>query len=124
MIAIFYTTLSGIRGVMLNDFIQYFIAFAGSIILAFAVINSEIIGGFSNYFQLVKDLPTDKTSFFPGLFNMDDFLTFLAYVSVVWWTSHNADGGGYIIQRLCTAKSEKDGVLGTIWFILNHYVLN
>ena len=123
MIAIFYTTLSGIRGVMLNDFIQYFIAFAGSIILAFAVINSEIIGGFSNYFQLVKDLPTDKTSFFPGLFNMDDFLTFLAYVSVVWWTSHNADGGGYIIQRLCTAKSEKDGVLGTIWFILNHYVL-
>ena len=100
MIAIFYTTLSGIRGVMLNDFIQYFIAFAGSIILAFAVINSEIIGGFSNYFQLVKDLPTDKTSFFPGLFNMDDFLTFLAYVSVVWWTSHNADGGGYIIDYL------------------------
>ena len=72
---------------------------------------------------MARDLPDEKTSFVPQVFNLEDFLTFLAYVSIVWWTSHNADGGGYIIQRLCTAKSEKDGVLGTIWFVLNHYVL-
>ena len=50
-------------------------------------------------------------------------MTFLAYISLVWWTSHNSDGGGYIIQRLCSAKTERDGVLGTIWFVINHYVL-
>ena len=123
LIAIFYTTLSGIKGVMINDFIQYFIAFAGSIVLAIFIINSDTIGGFENYFNMARDLSNEKTSFVPQVFNLEDFLTFLAYVSIVWWTSHNADGGGYIIQRLCTAKSEKDGVLGTIWFVLNHYVL-
>ena len=123
LIAIFYTTLSGIKGVMINDFIQYFIAFAGSIVLAIFIINSDAIGGFENYFNMARDLPDEKTSFIPQVFNLEDFMTFLAYVSIVWWTSHNADGGGYIIQRLCTAKSEKDGVLGTIWFVLNHYVL-
>ena len=123
LIAIFYTTLSGIKGVMINDFIQYFIAFAGSIVLAIFIINSDAIGGLENYFIMAQDLPNEKTSFVPQIFNFEDFLTFLAYVSIVWWTSHNADGGGYIIQRLCTAKSEKDGVLGTIWFVLNHYVL-
>ena len=121
--AMFYTTLGGIRGVMINDFIQYFIAFAGSIILAFFIINSDQIGGFGNYFEIVKSLPSDKTSFIPNIFNYDDFLTFIAYITVVWWTSHNADGGGYIIQRLCSAKTERDGALGTVWFILNHYVL-
>ena len=123
LIAIFYTTLSGIKGVMINDFIQYFIAFAGSIVLAIFIINSDAIGGLENYFIMARELPNEKTSFIPQIFNFEDFLTFLAYVSIVWWTSHNADGGGYIIQRLCTAKSEKDGVLGTIWFVLNHYVL-
>ena len=123
LIAIFYTTLSGIKGVMINDFIQYFIAFAGSIVLAIFIINSDAIGGLENYFIKARELPNEKTSFIPQIFNFEDFLTFLAYVSIVWWTSHNADGGGYIIQRLCTAKSEKDGVLGTIWFVLNHYVL-
>ena len=123
LIAIFYTTLSGIKGVMINDFIQYFIAFAGSIVLAIFIINSDAIGGLENYFIMAQELPNEKTSFVPQIFNFEDFLTFLAYVSIVWWTSHNADGGGYIIQRLCTAKSEKDGVLGTIWFVLNHYVL-
>ncbi len=123
LIAIFYTTLSGIKGVMINDFIQYFIAFAGSIVLAIFIINSDAIGGLENYFIMAQELPNEKTSFVPQIFNFEDFLTFLAYVSIVWWTSHNADGGGYIIQRLCTARSEKDGVLGTIWFVLNHYVL-
>ena len=103
---------------MINDFIQYFIAFAGSIVLAIFIINSDAIGGLENYFIMAQELPNEKTSFVPQIFNFEDFLTFLAYVSIVWWTSHNADGGGYIIQRLCTARSEKDGVLGTIWFVL------
>ena len=122
-IAMFYTTISGLKGVMINDFIQYFIAFAGSILLAIFIINSEIIGGLGNYFQLIKELPRANLNIIPDLLNTDDFMTFLAYISLVWWTSHNSDGGGYIIQRLCSAKTERDGVLGTIWFVINHYVL-
>ena len=122
-IAMFYTTISGLKGVMINDFIQYFIAFIGSILLAIFIINSDTIGGLGNYFSLIKELPRTNLNIVPDLLNTDDFMTFLAYVSLVWWTSHNADGGGYIIQRLCSAKTERDGVLGTIWFVVNHYVL-
>lgn len=122
-VALFYTTSSGLKGVVINDFIQYFIAFIGSIILAVCLINSPEIGGINNYFQLVKNIPEEKLMMIPSLFGNDDFMTFLIYGTIVWWSSHNSDGGGYIIQRLCSARSEKDGALGSIWFVLNHYVL-
>lgn len=122
-VALFYSTSSGLKGIVINDFIQYFVAFAGSIILAFFLINSESIGGINNYFLLVKDLPIEKLSMVPSIFNTEDFMLFISYATVVWWSSHNSDGGGYIIQRLSSARSERDGALGTIWFVLNHYVL-
>ncbi len=122
-VALFYSTSSGLKGIVINDFIQYFIAFAGSIILVIFLIGSEKIGGIDNYFTLVQNLPAEKISMIPSIFNREDFMLFISYATVVWWSSHNSDGGGYIIQRLCSARSEKDGVIGTIWFVLNHYVL-
>ena len=122
-VALLYTASSGLKGIVVNDFIQYFIAFAGSFILVFFLINSDEIGGISNYFSLVNSLPAEKLKMIPSIYNHDDFMIFISYAVVVWWSSHNADGGGYIIQRLCSAKTEKDGVLGSIWFVLNHYVL-
>tara|TARA_Y100001970_G_scaffold146701_1_gene180186 strand:- start:18012 stop:19556 length:1545 start_codon:yes stop_codon:yes gene_type:complete len=122
-VALFYSTSSGLKGIVINDFVQYFVAFAGSIILVIFLIGSEKIGGFQNYFELVQNLPREKIAMIPSIFNREDFMLFLSYSTIVWWSSHNSDGGGYIIQRLCSAKSEKDGVLGTIWFVLNHYVL-
>jgi Na+/proline symporter len=123
LVALFYSTSSGLKGIVINDFIQYFVAFAGSIILVVFLINSDKIGGIGNYFSLVKNLSAEKLSMIPSIFNKGDFMLFLSYSTMVWWSSHNSDGGGYIIQRLCSARSERDGVLGTIWFVLNHYVL-
>ena len=111
------------KGIVINDFVQYFVAFAGSIILVVFLINSPQIGGLDNYFILVKEISPEKLLMIPSIFNTEDFMLFLSYSTIVWWSSHNSDGGGYIIQRLCSAKSEKDGALGTIWFVLNHYVL-
>jgi Na+/proline symporter len=123
MVALFYTASSGLKGIVINDFIQYFVAFAGSIILVFFLVNSPEIGGVDNYFILVKEISPEKLLMIPSIFDTEDFMLFLSYSMVVWWSSHNSDGGGYIIQRLCSAKTERDGVLGTIWFVLNHYVL-
>ena len=47
----------------------------------------------------------------------------MIFVTVVWWSSHNADGGGYFIQRFLSAKNEKHAVLGMAWFVLNHYII-
>ncbi|WP_069472597.1 hypothetical protein [Candidatus Marithrix sp. Canyon 246] len=42
-----YSSLSGLLGVVMTDFIQFILAMIGSIILAVIVVNSEAIGGIS-----------------------------------------------------------------------------
>jgi solute:Na+ symporter, SSS family len=52
---------------------------------------------------------------------------FLAYLSVQWWaTSYpgaEPGGGGYIAQRIFSARTERDGVLATLWFNIAHYAI-
>ena len=44
-------------------------------------------------------------------------------ITVMWWSHHGTDGGGYIIQRMSSAKNEKHALLATLWFNLAHYAL-
>ncbi|MDA2918715.1 Na+:solute symporter [Desulfobacterota bacterium AH_259_B03_O07] len=130
-IAFLYTMMSGLWGVAVTDFLQYFIALIGTIILAWVVIGSPEIGGFQGFIEKLKGIDS-HTSFFmtpsegvpvsEGFWN-SSFFVFLVYVSIIWWSSHNADGGGYFIQRLCSARNERHALLGTAWFSLNHYVV-
>ncbi len=131
-IAFFYTMMSGLWGVALTDFLQYFIALFGTIILAWVVIGSPEIGGLSGFIEKLGDLDATKTAFSVGPTDGDpvsggfwssSFFAFLVYVTVIWWSSHNADGGGYFIQRICSAKDERHAVLGTAWFAINHYIV-
>ncbi len=40
------------------------------------------------------------------------------------WNSHQSDGGGgYIIQRMSSAKNEKHALMGTLWYSLAQYAL-
>jgi len=109
--------------------VQYAIALGGTIILAVVVINSDAVGGYGQFVSKIAELPPEQTSMFitqstgTEEFFSSDFFTFLIFMTVVWWSSHNADGGGYFIQRLCSAKDERHALAGTAWFALNHYVL-
>lgn len=131
-IALFYTMLSGLWGVVITDFLQYIVALTGTIVLALVVINSPEIGGYSGFVDKVRQLPEDKLAFFinpyndPGMedgFLTSNFFTFIIFFTVVWWSSHNADGGGYFIQRISSAKNERHAVLGMAWFTINHYII-
>ncbi len=131
-IAFFYTMMSGLWGVTVNDFVQYFIALFGTIILAFIIINSAEIGGFSQFVHKIKDLDPEHISFFitsstnnytQGDFWSSDLFVFLVFVTIIWWSSHNADGGGYFVQRINSAKNEKHALIGTAWFTVNHYII-
>ena len=128
-IVLVYTVFSGLWGVVITDFVQYAIALGGTIILAVVVINSDAVGGYSQFVSKIAELPPEQTSMFitqPAAgqeFFSSDFFTFLVFMTVVWWSSHNADGGGYFIQRLCSAKNERHALAGTAWFAVNHYVL-
>ena len=130
-IAVFYTALSGIWGVAITDFIQYFIALFGSIVLVHFVINSPEIGGYSGFLSRLGEVesnlkffmtPSTGTPVDEGFFS-SSFFSFLIFISVIWWSSHNADGGGYIIQRMSSAKNENHAVAGTAWFVINHYII-
>lgn len=130
-IAFTYTTMSGLWGVAFTDFFQYFVALFGTTALALIVINSPAVGGFSGFQEKVGGLG-NHLSFFMTPFGgrpvsdgfwSSSFFVFLVYVSVIWWSSHNSDGGGYFIQRMCSAKNERHALLGMAWFSLNHYVI-
>ena len=51
------------------------------------------------------------------------FFKFLVFILVLWWCKDNADGGGYIIQRMMSCKNEAHAVGATLWYNFAHYVL-
>ncbi len=65
--------------------------------------------------------PVPKAGFFTREFWESPFSKFLVFILVMWWSMHNTDGGGYIIQRMSAAKNEKHAMLATLWYNLNHY---
>jgi solute:Na+ symporter, SSS family len=128
-ITMIYSMLSGLWGVMVTDFVQFGIAMGGSIILAVFAVRE--VGGID---RLVERLPEHfgtaeaALSLFPaqGAAWMP-ITAFLAYLSVQWWaTSYpgaEPGGGGYIAQRIFSARTESDGVLATLWFNIAHYAI-
>ena len=119
-----YSALSGLWGVVVTDVFQFVIAMVGCIILAILVVNSPQIGGVEG---LQNNLPNSVFNFFPefnsvgatGAFALSDF-SFLAYIGIIWWASWypgaEPGGGGYVAQRMMSAKDEKHSLFATLIF--------
>ncbi len=122
-IALLYSLLGGFWGVVFTDLIQFVVAMVGSIV--FAVLAADHAGGMHNIVQQATLVAGDQAiAFVPGADAPASFwYTFLTFVGLLWWSNHNADGGGYIIQRMMSAKDERHALVGTLWFALAHYVL-
>ena len=121
-----YTVASGIYGVILTDFFQYFLAFAGSIVLAvFAVKEAGGIGGMLSSLHNNPEFGPSTTSFFPSLSgdSLMPFSVFFVYLSVQWWAHKYADGGGKHIQRMLSAKDENNSVAASFLFSFMNYAL-
>ena len=128
-----YSALSGLWGVVITDAVQFIIAMTGCIILAIYVVNSPQVGGISG---MKNQLPDFVFDFFPRISsNNASFgnvlaLTptmFLAYIGLQWWASWypgaEPGGGGYVAQRMMSAKNEKHSLLATLFFQIAHYAL-
>ena len=133
VITMIYASLSGLIGVAITDTIQFAIAITGCIILAVIVVNSDEVGGIDG---LKEKLPEGALNFFPtigdspkGTFNTLSISVgaFLSYIGVQWWSSWypgaEPGGGGYIAQRMMSAKDEKSAVFATLFFQAAHYCL-
>ena len=127
-----YSALSGLWGVVITDAFQFFVAMTGCIILAIIVLNSPQVGGIES---LQSKLPSSVFSFFPNISDAGSAVTgftlsvfsFLAYIGIIWWASWypgaEPGGGGYIAQRMMSAKNEKHSLFATLFFQVAHYAI-
>ena len=136
IIALVYAILSGFWGVVVTDLVQFCIAMFGSISLAIIALN--YVGGMETLLQKLSYLSgtgavDDSTlKFIPPIppdsinstsFWESPFSKFLIFTTIMWWSHHGTDGGGYIIQRMSSAKNERHALLATLWYNLAHYAL-
>ena len=122
-----YSTLSGIWGVSITDFIQFFIAMGGCI--ALAILAVKHVGGVEAMQTKLGALRGgDALSYLPSFGGNDAWMPmhlFLIYLFVMWWASWypgaEPGGGGYVVQRMASCKDERHSLLATLWFQIAHY---
>ncbi len=121
------STLSGLWGVLVTDLFQFVIKMSMVIILAvFAV---RAVGGIDAMkTKLVASGRGDVLSFVPDVNSAwMPMLTFLVYISLNWWATWypgaEPGGGGYVAQRMFSAKDERHSLLATLWFNIAHYAI-
>ncbi|SVA80693.1 uncharacterized protein METZ01_LOCUS133547 [marine metagenome] len=136
IIALIYAILSGFWGVVITDLVQFCIAMFGSIALAIIAVNhvggmetllsklSGLLGSDAVHENTLKFIPPlPDANITTSTFWESPFSKFLIFISVMWWSHHGTDGGGYIIQRMSSAKNERHALLATLWYNLAHYAL-
>ena len=125
-VTVIYSSLGGLLGVLLTDFIMFIIAMIGSVIAAYVSVNLPEIGGLSNL--LSHPEIANKLSLFPDFSNWElALIVFIIPISVQWWSvwypGSEPGGGGYIAQRMLAAKNEKHAMGATLFFNFAHYAL-
>ncbi|MBF0320038.1 MAG: Na+:solute symporter [Nitrospirae bacterium] len=125
-VTITYSLFSGYWGVIITDFFQFILAMAGAIILA--VISVDKVGGLGELVRKVSAIGggNQYLDFFPsfeaGLLGIP-VLTFIAYMGLSWWAKYSSDGGGVVVQRMASCKSERDAIGATFFFNVANYAL-
>ncbi len=126
------STLSGLWGVLVTDLFQFVLKMGMVIVLAvFAV---QATGGMGSLISGLHQVDQTRQSTGSVLSFVPDFsstwmpmITFFVYIAVNWWASWypgaEPGGGGYIAQRIFSAKDEKNSLLATLWFNIAHYAL-
>jgi Na+/proline symporter len=125
-ITLVYSTLGGLKAVIITDFIQFTIAMIGSIWACSYILDLEQIGGLSQLIQ--HEDVISKMSILPDFGQPAQWIPILLVpLAVQWWASYypgaEPGGGGYIAQRMFSAKDEKNAMSATLFFNIAHYAL-
>jgi Na+/proline symporter len=129
LVTLIYSGLSGLWGVVVTDFLQFFIAMIGSIVLAIFAVNAVGgIGGLKENLAAIYGPELEVLNFTPDIGSVWMPVTaFFVYLAVNWWATWypgaEPGGGGYIAQRMFSAKDERHSLLATLWFNIAHYAL-
>lgn len=126
IVSIAYTTLSGIRGTIYTDFFMFTVVMGGACVVMYYCINHPDVGGWSTLMSSPEVV--SRLNFFPSFSNKEAFIAiFIIPVAVQWWnvwySGSEPGGGGYIVQRMLTAKSTNHAVGGTMFFNILNYAI-
>lgn len=124
-----YAILAGLWGVVVTDLFQFVLAFGGAVVLAIVAVGAVggitgleagLAEGFGSAEAALSILPQEGATWMPAI-------AFAVYLGMNWWASWypgaEPGGGGYVAQRIFAARSERDGILATLWFNIAHYAV-
>ena len=125
-ITLLYSALGGLRAIIITDFFQFILAMIGSVWGCIYILDLEQIGGIQNLIQHPN--VKDKISLLPDFSNPDIWVpTLFIPLAVQWWASYypgaEPGGGGYIAQRMLSAKNETNAVWASLLFNIAHYAI-
>jgi Na+/proline symporter len=123
-----YNAISGLWAVLWTDLLQFVLKMSMVCLLAYFAVHA--IGGMGSLTTQVHAFDAihhrDTLAFIPSSAS-PFFLSFLVLLSLNWWASWypgaEPGGGGYIAQRIFSAKNEKHSLGATLWFNIAHYAL-
>jgi len=129
--ALSYSSLSGFAAIVITDFVGFVLAMIGSILIAIFVCRQPEVGGLMGLVENVRSTMPGRLDFLPGFgpakAGIISLGTIIAYACVRWWAQvyGGAEPGGqsHVVQRLVSAKTQKDALLGSMWFNIAHYVV-
>ncbi|MBE0534941.1 MAG: Na+:solute symporter [Phycisphaerae bacterium] len=132
VVTVVYCGLGGIRSVLITDFILFTFAMFGAVTAAVVACRLPEVGGLAGLFSHPN--VADKLSLIPvirtdqGFKFLDTFVpVMLIPIAVQWWSvwypGAEPGGGGYLVQRMLSAKNEKNAMGATLLFNACHYAL-
>ncbi len=126
IIVVFYSGLGGLKSILWTDLFQFSFALFGAVLAAVYVVKSPEIGGLTGLFTHPN--VKDSLSLVPSISQPELFISiFLIPLAVQWWSvwypGAEPGGGGYVAQRMLSAKNERHAVGATLMFNFFHYAL-
>ena len=118
-VTVIYSVLGGLRAVIITDFIQFILAMIGSVFAMIYILNLPEIGGIKNL--ILHENVKGSLSLFPDFSDPNSWIPIMFVpLAVQWWASYypgaEPGGGGYIAQRMFSAKNENHAIGATLLF--------
>ncbi len=135
VITMAYAVAGGMWAVLWTDLMQFVLKMTAVIVLAVYAVDA--VGGMdalkagvtAHFGSEAAALSVMPVSISDGIhaYAWMPLLTLTVFLSVQWWAAWypgaEPGGGGYIAQRIFSARTERDGVLATLFFQVMHYAI-
>ena len=126
LITVIFSAIGGFKGVVYTDFVLFFVAMIGAVGAAYYLVNLPEVGGLE--VLLAHENVKGKLDILPDMDDSRSWIPLLVIpLAVQWWSSWypgaEPGGGGYIAQRMLSAKNEKHAIGATFFFNVMHYAI-